>query len=80
MKPVFLKELAAQYKEERAQRTKFCHPSKRRDHVCATCREWLERVDADKPDTCPIELADLLTFKVYTRYLATFTKVVRKCL
>ena len=77
VKPVLLEELAAQYKEDRAQRTKSGLQSKSRDHVRATCREWLERVDADKPDTHPIELADL-TFQIYTRYLATFKKAAKK--
>ena len=54
-----LKELAAQHKEERAQRTKSGRPSKGRDHVRATCKEWLKRLNANKLDTHPIELTDL---------------------
>ena len=70
MKPSLLEELATQ-------RTKSGTPSKGRDHVRATYKEWLKRVDADKPDTHPIDLTDL-TFQIYTRYLATFKKLVRK--
>jgi hypothetical protein len=77
VKPALLEELAVQQENDRAQRTKAGRPSKGRDHVRATCREWLKRIDADEPGTHPIELADL-TFQIYTRYLATFKKTVTK--
>ena len=77
LKPVLLDELSVSREKDRAQRTKSGCPSKARDHVHATCRDWLKKIDADKPDTHPIELADL-TFQIYTRYLATFKKDVTK--
>ena len=57
----------------RARTSKAGKPWKGRDHARATCREWLQKVDAEKPETHPLKLQDL-SFQVLSRFLNTFKK------
>ena len=73
LEPALLGDLTAQFEHDRAQQTKASAPSRRQDHVRETIWKWLQNVDAKKPDTHPVKLADL-TFQVYARYFDTFKK------
>ena len=59
VKPALLNELAAAAALDRARKTKAGYASKLRDHVRATCRQWLGDVDVKRPETHPIKLTDL---------------------
>ena len=41
LQPVLLHELAPQHERDQERRTQAGKPSKRRDYVCETCRQWL---------------------------------------
>ena len=77
LKPALLNDLAAAAALDRARKTKAGRASRLRDHIRAHCRRWLGAVDAERPDTHPIELA-ALTWRVYCRYLNTFKKSAEK--
>ena len=64
LKAVLVTELETQHQQDRERRTKADRPSKKRDYLRATCRDWLQRVEADRPETHPIELGDL-TFLIF---------------
>ena len=76
LQPALLNELALQLERDKERRTQAGKPSKRRDHVRATCRQWLGGIEPNRPETYPIRLTDL-DIKVYGRYLNAFKKRVR---
>ena len=75
--PALLQALPAQVKRDRARTTKADKSLKGRDHARATCREWLQKVDAEKPETHPLKLQDL-SFQVLSRFRNTFKKKAKK--
>ena len=77
LKPRLLEELKAQHEIDQGRTTAAGRPCKLRDYVRNTCREWLRKAVPGRPETHPIELADL-EFVVFARFLATFKKQVAK--
>ena len=75
LQPALLNKLALQLERDKERRTQAGKPSKRRDHVRATCRQWLGGVKPSRPETCPIWLTDL-DIQVYGCYLNAFKKRV----
>ena len=75
LQPALLNELALQLERDKERRTQAGKPSKRRDHVRATCRQWLGGIEPNRPETHPIRLTDL-DIQVYGRYLNAFKKRV----
>ena len=63
--------------KDKQRTTKKGKPSKKRDHLRAACQEALTNINAEQPETIPINL-EQLDFKVFTRYLSTFKKTVKK--
>ena len=58
LKSGLVAELETQHQRDRERKTRADRPSKKRDHLRATCRDWLQRAEADRPETHPIELGD----------------------
>ena len=77
LKPRLLEELEPQHELDQERTTAAGRPCKLRDYVRTTCREWLKKAVPGRPETHPIELADL-EFVVFARYLATFEKRAAK--
>ena len=75
MQPALIGGLALQLELDKERRTQAGKPSKRRDHVRATCRQWLSGIEPSRPETHPIRLTDL-DIQVYGRYLNAFKKRV----
>ena len=75
LQPDLLDELALQLERDKEQRTQAGNPSKWRDHVRATCRQWLGGIEPSRPETHPIRLTDL-DIQVYGRYFNAFKKRV----
>ena len=77
LQPALLDELAPQHERDQERRTQAGKPSKRRDYVRATCRQWLHGIDPSRPETHLIRLTDL-GITVYGRYFNEFKKSVQK--
>ena len=73
LQPALLNELVPQQERDKERRTQAGHPSKKRDYVRATCRQWLRGIEPSRPETFPIRLADL-KIQIYGRYLNSFKK------
>jgi len=69
-----LEDANAMDKKRRTQRGK---PSKKKDNLRSACQDWLRNIRPSDPTSLPINL-EILDFTIFTRYLYTFKKKVKK--
>ena len=62
-----------------SRRTASGRKSKSRKSLRAVCRNMLRSITPEDPSSRPVNL-DLLTFKIFARFLSTFKKSVYKCM
>ena len=77
LKQYLSKHMESQHEQDKERTSKSDHPSKKQDYICATCRDWLQAIEADWPKTHLVELTDL-TFVIFSCYLTTFKKEAAK--
>ena len=77
LQPGVLEKMCDDYAKDTARRNKNGSPCKKRDYIRASCIETIGTIDPEIPQTLPVHL-ESLSFKVFSRYLSTFKKRVKK--
>ena len=77
LEPAIVPRLEEGHAKDKARRTKRGKPSVKRDYLREACLEALVNNDPTDPKSMPIKL-ESLEFRVFTRFLSTFKKQVKK--